>query len=90
MIKDIKLTEGQIRVYECGDDVEVLYWTENNNGQPDADFIMWAVNCEEHTTEENIEDFIANLEYAVALTAEDRVKLAIELQSFINPISSDR
>ena len=90
MQKDIKLKDGLVRVYECGDDIEVMYWTESNNNEPDSDFLIQADNCSEYTTEENIDDFIANLEYAAALTAEDRVKLAKELQSFIKPMSSDR
>ena len=90
MQKDIRITVGDVKIISYDADVELMFWREGNNGECDSDFITFADDCKQYTTEENIENLLANLEYAAALTIEDKVKLAKELQSFIKPVSSDR
>lgn len=89
MQKDIKLTNGTIRIVGYQSNIDIFFWKEGNNGEADSSFIIFADNCREFTTEENIEDFIANFEYVITLTTEDRAKLAEELQSYIYPMSSE-
>lgn len=90
MQKDIKLTNGTIIIVGYQSIIDIFFWKEGNNGEADSSFMIFADNCRDYTTEENIEDFIANLGYATELTIEDSAKLAEELYSFINPMSSDR
>lgn len=89
MQKDIKLTVGTVRVVGYQANIDIFFWKAGNNDECDNSFVIYADNCREFTTEENIEDFIANFEYAAELTAEDRAKLKKELQSYIYPMSSD-
>ena len=90
MQKDIKLTAGTVRVVGYQSNIDIFFWKEGNNNEADSSFVIYADSCREFTTEENIEDFIANFEYAAELTAEDRAKLKEELYNYINPMSSDR
>lgn len=89
MQKDIKLTVGTVRVVGYQANIDIFFWKAGNNDECDSSFIIYADNCREFTTEENIEDFIANFENETALTAEDRTKLKEELQNYIYPFSSD-
>jgi hypothetical protein len=90
MQKDIKLTNGTIIIVGYQSSIDIYFWKEGNNGEADSSFIIIADNCRDLTTDEIIEDFIANLEYAAVLTMDDKEKLRNELHSYINPISSDR
>lgn len=90
MQKDFKLTTGTVRVVGYQSNIDIFFWKNGNNDEADSSFVIYADSCYDFTTEENIEDFIANFEYETELTAEDRAKLTEELQSYINPMSSDR
>ena len=90
MQKDFKLTVGTVRVVSYQSNVDIFYWKNGNNNEADSRFVLYFDSCIDYTTEENIEDFIANFEYAAELTPEDRAKLKEELWNYINPMSSDR
>ena len=90
MQNDFKLSSGTVRVVGYQANIDIFFCKEGNNEEADNSFIIYADSCRDYTTEENIEDFIDNFEYATALTAEDRTKLKEELQNYINPFSSDR
>ena len=90
MQKDIKLTVGILRVVGYQSNIDIFFWKNGNNDEADNSFVIFGDSCRDFTTEENIEDFIANFEYAAELTPEDRTKLNEELYNYINPMSLDR
>jgi hypothetical protein len=89
MQKDFKLSTGTVRVVGYQANIDIFFWKKGNYEEADNRFIIYADSCRDYTTEENIEDFIADFEHATALTAEDRTKLKEELQNYIYPFSSD-
>ena len=90
MIKEIEITTGTVRVVEYKSNIDILFWKTGSHEEADSSFIIYADSCVDFTTEENIEDFIANFEYATELTPEDKTKLKEELYNYINAMSSDR
>lgn len=90
MQKDFKLTAGTVRVVGYQSNIDIFFWKEGNNEEADSRFVLYFDSCIDFTTEENIEYFIADFEYAAELTPEDRAKLKEELWNYINPMSSDR
>ena len=89
MQKDFKLTVGTVRVVDYQANIDIYYWKNGNNEEADSSFIIYADDCHNFTTDENIEFFLENMEYEVHLSAEDRAKLKEELHGFVYNWSSE-
>lgn len=84
MDKEFNISTGTIRVIQHKSSFDVYFWKKDNLQEADNCFCVLADNCEGYTTEENLDLFIANFEYATDLTTEDKKKMQDELFAYFN------
>ena len=89
-MKEIKLTSGIIRIsaYQSNINIDIFDYDKDNNEAIDS-MTIYADNCHDFTTEENIEESILRLSDLISLTSEDEEKLKDELQEYIYSFSSE-